>query len=125
MTEEKVIEIDQKNMLVELTKAEYEMWAASKEKKRHDALLCSFCAKIISSDYALRRHVLQVHKKLEKFECTHCEKAFCAKVSLGYPLKKVHHVGGTIKCEKCDVSLPDFITYNIHRASHRNYIGLG
>ena len=120
VTEDKAIEIGQKNMLVELTKAEYEMWAASEEKKRHDALICPFCAKIMSSDYALRRHILQVHKKLEKFECTLCEQAFCAKVSLGYHLKKMHQVGDTMKCEKCDVSLPDFNTYNIHRALHRN-----
>ena len=117
VTEDKAIEIGKKNMLVELTAAQYEMWATSEEKKRHDALICPFCARIISSDYALRRHVLQIHKKLEKFECTHCEKSFCAKVSLGYHMKKAHQVGGVIKCEKCYISFPDFNT--IHRASHR------
>ena len=93
-----------------MSRAEYEMWAASEEKKKQDSLICPLCAKITSSDHGLRKHVLQVHKNLEKFECTHCEKSFCAKVSLGYHMKKNHQIGGTIKCDKCDVSFPDFNT---------------
>ena len=78
--------------------------------------------KITSSDQdnALLKHVLQVHKNLEKFECTHCDKLFCAKVSLGYHMKKAHQISGTIKCDKCDISFPDFNTYTTKRALHRN-----
>ena len=68
------IEIGQKYMQGELTRAEYDMWAASEEKKRRDALSCSFCARIMSSDYTLRRQILHVNKELEKFECEYCEK---------------------------------------------------
>ena len=55
-----------------------------------------------------------------EFECTQCEKSVCAKVSLAYHMKKKHKVGGNIKCDKCDIPFPDFKTYTIHRALHRN-----
>ena len=120
VTEAEAIEIGKKHTVGELTRAEYEIWAASKEKKRREALTCTFCAKIFSSDYELRRHILQIHKEMEKFECTHCEKSFCAKVSLEYHVKKVHHIGGSIKCCKCDTFFPDFNSYTVHRTLHRN-----
>lgn len=77
---------------------------------------------MFSSDHKLRRHVLQIHKEMEKFECTLCENSFCAKVSLEYHVKKVHQIGGSIKCEKCEIYFPDFKSYSVHRTSHRNII---
>ena len=116
VTEDEAIEIGKKTM----NRAEYDLWAAAEERKKQDALICPLCAKITSSNHGLRKHVLQVHKNLEKFECTLCEKSFCAKVSLRYHMKKKHQIGDTIKCDKCDSSFPDFNTYTIHRATHRD-----
>ena len=120
--DEAIVEIGKKYMVGELTRAEYEIWSASEEKKRREALSCSICAEMFRSDHKLRRHVLQIHKEMEKFECTLCENSFCAKVSLEYHVKKVHQIGGSIKCEKCEIYFPDFKSYSVHRTSHRNII---
>ena len=37
-----------------------------------------------------------------------------------YHMKKKHQIGDNIKCDKCDISFPDFNTYTIHRATHRD-----
>ena len=51
MTEDKAIAIDMGKK--SMSRAEFEMRATSKEKKKQDALICSFCEKITSSDLGL------------------------------------------------------------------------
>ena len=64
---------------------------------------CSFCSKILSNKYKLKRHVNSVHKNSKVLErtCKICGKTICDKWTLKAHIDQVHNNVRKFKCEVC------------------------
>ena len=42
----------------------------------HDKKMCDMCNQVISNVWNLRKHILEVHRNIRKYQCIYCEKHF-------------------------------------------------
>ena len=77
--------------------------------------ICNICGFKTTKKTALRRHMLNVHKEIEKdvFVCETCNLPFASK-SLFEKHKEKHRTSG-FSCTKCSHSFPDWKTLNHHK----------
>lgn len=61
---------------------------------------CNICEKCFTSNYNLKRHVLQVHEKKSFHPCIECDKQFCRKSDLKRHRDSIH-AAQKISCEFC------------------------
>ena len=73
---------------------------AARKVKEKQTFCCEYCVKQFNNLSTMNVHINNVHLKIKKFPCTHCDKAFQANNRLREHLKMEHSDG--IKKFQCD-----------------------
>ena len=70
-------------------------------KKNNDARICSYCWKVLSDSYDMKKHEKSLHEGADsKFKCEKCEKSYMNHNALKYHTEK-HNEPSKFKCNTC------------------------
>ncbi|CAH0564687.1 unnamed protein product [Brassicogethes aeneus] len=78
---------------------------------------CKICEGPFATATSLRRHVRVLHEAIRNYKCHYCAESFASKEFLKEHMG-VHRDADPLKCQLCNIRLPDKEAFNEHENKH-------
>jgi KRAB domain-containing zinc finger protein len=86
------------------------------ENRKPEKHKCPYCRSYFKARGILNAHIKYLHKRIDIFQCEHCEKNYSRPQHLKRHLKDTHLLkcDGKYYCRQCKVSYPNKLALNVH-----------